>query len=113
LETGKPTARPSDIETGPQGVAAQGERVEGPATFKRQADYWTVAYRDSAFRLKDVKGLAYIAFLLAHPGERIHVHELIARVDGVADGGSELKAEVAREVSAARDLGDAGEVLDD
>ena len=79
-----------------------------PGVFRREADYWTIEYRGTTFRMKDVKGLAYIAFLLAHPGERIHVHELVARVDGVADAG----AASARELRATQDLGDAGVALD-
>jgi tetratricopeptide (TPR) repeat protein len=80
--------------------------------FRREGEFWTLAYRGSTFHLKDVKGLGYIAFLLAHPGERIHVHELIARVDGVAHAGSEMGAEVARDVPVTSGLGDAGSALD-
>ena len=71
-----------------------------------------VAYRGKTFRLKDAKGIAYIAFLLAHPGERIHVHELIARVDGAAGPSSAVVAEGSPEVYPTHDLGDAGEALD-
>jgi tetratricopeptide (TPR) repeat protein len=94
------------------GLSAAGESTEGPARFKREGEFWTLTYRGTTFRLKGVKGLAYIAFLLGHPGERIHVHELIARVDGVADRGSELGAESARVVPNNFDLGDAGDALD-
>src|SRR5262249_45760466 len=60
----------------------------------------------------DVKGLAYIAYLLAHPGERFHVRELIARVEGVANTHSELAAEISHQLRATQELGDAGETLD-
>jgi tetratricopeptide (TPR) repeat protein len=89
-----------------------GEGAEGPAMFRREGEFWTLGYRGTTFRLRDLKGLAYIAYLLAHPGERIHVHELIARVDGVAHTGSEMGAEVARDVPVTSGLGDAGSALD-
>jgi hypothetical protein len=102
----------SRIEAEQQSAAAPGESAEGPAIFKRTGEFWTLAYRGTSFQLKDVKGLAYIAFLLAHPGERFHVRELIARVEGPADTGSGITAEVSRELSTTHELGDAGDALD-
>lgn len=84
----------------------------GPAIFRKEGEFWTLAYRGATFRLKDVKGLAYIAYLLAHPGERIHVHELVARVDGVAVNDFAISAEVSGELSPMSELGDAGAALD-
>jgi hypothetical protein len=113
VENERQSSRPPPIDARPRSAAASGDSAEGPAIFRREGEYWTLAYRNSAFRLKNLKGLAYVAFLLTHPGDRIHVHELIARVDGVADGGgSELRAEVGREVFATHDLGDAGVAID-
>jgi hypothetical protein len=100
------------IEAGPQSPAALGEGVEEPAIFKRTGEFWTLTYRGRSFQLKDTKGLAYIVFLLAHPGDRFHVRELIARVEGLVDTGSAIIAEVSRELSTTHDLGDAGEALD-
>jgi hypothetical protein len=87
-ENERPTEMSTSIEAGR--VAGVGQSVDKRAVFKRKGEFWTIAYGAANFRLKDVKGLAYMAFLLAHPGERIHVHELIARVDGVADKVSDL-----------------------
>jgi hypothetical protein len=56
----------------------------------REGDYWTIAYRGSVVRLRDAKGLGYLARLFARPGVEIHALELV-------DGG---------------DLGDAGPALD-
>jgi hypothetical protein len=89
-----------------------GESAEGPAMFRREGEFWTLGYRGTTFRLRDLKGLAYIAYLLAHPGERIHVHELIAGVDGVAHAGSVMGAEVSRDIPVTSGLGDAGSALD-
>jgi hypothetical protein len=43
-----------------------------------EGDFWTVAYEGRVVRLKDVKGMHYLAQLLAHPGRRYHVCELAA-----------------------------------
>ena len=66
--------------------ASQSPRVESKliGTFRREGEFWTISYRDTTFRLKDAKGLRYIAYLLAHPGQRIHVYDLIEAVDGSA-----------------------------
>jgi len=50
--------------------------------FCREGDFWTVAYEGRVVRLKDVKGMHYLARLLAHPGRRFHVCELAAAVGG-------------------------------
>src|ERR1051325_11081953 len=46
------------------------------AVFAREGDVWTIAYRGRTFRLRHVKGLGYIAALLAQPGRELHVLEL-------------------------------------
>jgi tetratricopeptide (TPR) repeat protein len=112
VESARVASRFSPIEAGSKGGAGLGERSDGSAIFKREGDFWMLTYRGATFRLKDVKGLAYIAFLLAHPGERFHVRELIARVEGVAAAGSAVIAEVSPELSTTHDLGDAGDALD-
>jgi len=112
VESARAASQFSPIGAGSKGAAALGERTEGSAIFKREGEFWTLTYRGTTFRLKDSKGLAYIAFLLAHPGKRFHVRELIARVEGVAAPGSAVIAEVSPEVSTTHDLGDAGDALD-
>ena len=56
-------------------------------SFRREGDFWTISYLAGTFRLKDAKGLRYIAYLLARPGNRIHVYDLIEAVEGSAAGG--------------------------
>jgi tetratricopeptide (TPR) repeat protein len=46
------------------------------ATFRREGQYWTLRYRGCITRLHDLKGMRYIALLLAAPGRDIHVIEL-------------------------------------
>ena len=93
-------------------------RSTGPdeGVFRKEGDFWTITYGGRTFRLHDMKGLAYIAHLLSHAGERIHVHDLLAAVEGTAagDGRIRMAAERARQdgLEVVRELGDAGEALD-
>jgi DNA-binding SARP family transcriptional activator len=66
---------------------AQPRRPEGAhaaagAVFRREGDYWTLAYRGELARLRDTKGLGYLACLLRHPGREVHVLELVREVEG-------------------------------
>ena len=54
------SGRPDDAE-----LAVAGESA---AIFRREADSWRLAYRGAAVRLKDSKGLRYIAHLFRRPG---------------------------------------------
>ncbi len=58
------------------------------AIFRKEGEFWTVAYQGATFRLKDIKGLAYVAFLIAHPGEQFHAKDLAAIIEGSAGGQS-------------------------
>ena len=44
--------------------------------FRKEGDYWNVGYDGNAVRLKDTRGLGYIAHLLRHPGAEFHVLDL-------------------------------------
>jgi hypothetical protein len=48
------------------------------ATFRREGDYWTIAYGDRLVRMHDALGLRYLAVLLRQPGVRLHVSDLLA-----------------------------------
>jgi len=54
------------------------QRRSLPAVFQREGEYWTIAYDGAVVRLKDGKGLHYVACLLGHPGRPIHVDDLRA-----------------------------------
>jgi hypothetical protein len=92
----------------------------GSATvFRKEGDYWTVAFAGHVARLKDAKGLQYIAHLLRHPGQEFHVSQLIA---AIGDAGADLSPGAssgpidwdarASDAIHERGLGDAGPVLD-
>ncbi len=46
--------------------------------FRRQGRYWTATWEGMAVRLKDNKGMRYLAELIQRPGTAIHVAELLA-----------------------------------
>jgi hypothetical protein len=82
--------------------------------FRREGEYWTVAYDGAVVRLRDAKGLRHLARLLTHPGREFHAVDLEAAdrpaatatpvgPPGRAGGG---------ELAVRRDLGDAGALLD-
>jgi tetratricopeptide (TPR) repeat protein len=76
------------------------ERIEVAATetnvFRREGDYWSVVFEGRTVRVRDLKGMRYLAQLLAHPGREFHVLDLVA-----AETGQRMA------------LGDAGEILDE
>jgi pimeloyl-ACP methyl ester carboxylesterase len=89
------------------------------AIFRREGEYWTIAYGVHTFRLRDSRGLRYISQLLRYPGREFRANELEVRSEAgdalmVSSGGI---AEVTEEELADAGLhsdsaGDAGEMLD-
>ena len=49
---------------------------------RREGEYWSIAFAGEPFRLKDVKGLHYLAQLLRNPGREFHVLDLAAAGQG-------------------------------
>jgi hypothetical protein len=75
---------------------------------RREGDYWTVIFDGHIVRVRDVKGMRYLARLLADPGREYHVLDLVAaETDRDARLGSGQTADLRRSP-----LGDAGEILD-
>jgi predicted ATPase len=52
--------------------------------FRREGDVWAIAYDGTGIRLRDAKGLRYLARLLAEPGREVHVSDLAADGTGEA-----------------------------
>ena len=75
--------------------------------FRREGDYWTASWRENVVRLRDAKGLHYIAYLLAHPGRPVLASDLAA-----AGRGPWSRRAPAAPGGTAVDLGDAGALLD-
>jgi tetratricopeptide (TPR) repeat protein len=66
------------------------------AVFRREGEYWTIAYRGAAARLRHTAGLGHLARLLGNPGQELHALDLAG--DAARNG---------------RGGGDAGPVLDE
>lgn len=65
------TPRESELES---------EQEENANVFRREGDVWALTYQNETCRLKDAKGLRYLAFLLRYPGKEIYAGELLSRV---------------------------------
>ena len=64
-------------------LVSQADRSLGePYTFRKQGEYWAIRYEGLQFNLPNLKGLRYIACLLAAPGRELGVLELVSRVEG-------------------------------
>ncbi|HKA53807.1 MAG TPA: hypothetical protein VKJ47_09115, partial [Candidatus Binatia bacterium] len=80
--------------------------------FRREGDYWTIAYQGDDFRLKHIRGLAFIATLLRYPGREFHVLDLISNGKDQAPGISVTDpSQTSLDLYPSR-LSDAGELLD-
>ena len=76
--------------------------------FRREGDYWTVIFDGHTVRVRDLKGMHYLARLLADPGREFHVLDLVA-----AETGSAAHVDSGHTARLPRSaLGDAGEMLD-
>jgi tetratricopeptide (TPR) repeat protein len=73
--------------------------------FHHSGEHWTVGEGSTRLRLKDSKGMRYLAALLGRPACEIHVNELIGGDQGAARG---AEVDVAR-----RRLGDLRDALDE
>jgi tetratricopeptide (TPR) repeat protein len=78
------------------------------AVFSREGDYWSIGFEERTARIRDSKGLQYLALLLAEPGRELHVLDLVA----AARTGSDVPGDPAGTRLVA-DAGDAGELLDE
>jgi hypothetical protein len=76
-------------------------------SFRREGDYWSIVFEERTVRVRDLKGMRYLAHLLAHPGREFHVLDLVAAETGVAPVECGQAAGPLRST-----LGDAGELLD-
>jgi hypothetical protein len=73
-----------EIRSGASSSASYGDGATGCSSvngiFRKEGEYWTVGYSNRAFRLKDTKGLAYLAHLLRHPAIEFHVLDLVGGI---------------------------------
>src|SRR3984957_7188767 len=115
------SARSGSAVIGDSVTIARSARME-KGFFRKEGEYWTVGYGGKAFRLKDTKGLGYLAHLLRHPSVEFHVLDLAGGLPGQHDEdesdqsahglprGDENLEKAGIHIAS---LGDAGEMLDD
>src|SRR6266436_6180745 len=115
------TQHPEAVQTP---VPIQFRKTSSPeqAIFRKEGEYWTLGCGDKSFRLKDTKGLGYLAHLLRHPGVEFHVLDLAGGIAGQRDDdetgqsahglphGAEDLGKAGIYIGT---LGDAGEMLDE
>lgn len=99
ITVGNPVAEPVAASTAPACTAE--------AVFRLEGEVWTVAYAARVDRVRDRKGMRYLAELLRQPGRDVHVLELAALCDpppleGWAAGARELSE---AGMAATRDVG--------
>ena len=113
------SGRPGSAGVGDAGPSV---RVAQKGVFRKEGEYWTVGYGGNSFRLKDSKGLGYLAHLLRHPAVEFHVLDLVGGIashreedetgqsaQGLPRGDENLEKAGIHIGS----LGDAGEMLDE
>jgi tetratricopeptide (TPR) repeat protein len=99
----------NELDLGADSHGARAEPVAHPSaehTFRREGDYWLVEFDGPGVRVRDTKGMQYLARLLASPGHELHVLDLAgaaATAPGDAPPGTDLPSE---------GLGDSGARLD-
>src|SRR5712671_5701573 len=52
------------------------------AIFRKEGEFWAIGYGKKSFRLKNTKGLGYLAHLLCHPAVEFHVLDLAGGAAG-------------------------------
>jgi tetratricopeptide (TPR) repeat protein len=93
-------ARPDTLDTQPDA---------GINVFRREGDYWSVVFERRTVRVRDLKGMRYLARLLADPDREYHALDLAAAESGT---GAHTDASRAAGLPSST-LGDAGEMLDE
>lgn len=100
------------VATGGEAEGTPSEAVEPavPSVFRRERVYFSIAFEGESFRLRDTKGLRYLAHLLAHPGREVHAIDLVV----AGKGDPHPAGPAAGRTTEGVDLGagGAGEVLD-
>ena len=72
--TGDPKARARSprVAVDPGGNSRPADQV-----FRRDGDFWTIAYAGKEIRLRDLRGLHYLAALLREPNRELHATDLV------------------------------------
>ena len=77
--------------------ATDEQPVASANVFRREGDYWSVIFDGHTVRVRDLKGMRYLARLLADPGREYHVLDLVAAETG---GGAACRRSAGRRPAA-------------
>jgi hypothetical protein len=95
-------------EPAPQTTRQVDDRQRVPNVLHQQGDYWSVSFEGHTVAVRDLKGLHYLARLLADPGREFHVLDLVA---SGGDPDASLAVTTDPELTPS-DWGDSGPLLD-
>jgi hypothetical protein len=98
---------------GARDAASSPEPTHGAYVLRREGEYWSIRFDRDAFRLRDSKGLRYLAQLLGSPGREFLALELMTA--GVGSGSERTAPRVRgqrREPGLRLSSGRTGEILD-
>src|SRR5262249_24023564 len=101
------STRPEHAALHPHAPAGRATACAGGEVFRREGDYWTITYAGMTVRLRDARGLHYLAQLLHAPGRELHATDLVAISGGLGNG-----TRLAGELRVVPGLGDPGVPLD-
>ena len=102
---------PGPAESGDtSGTPAEQERTT--AVFRHEGEYWTMTFAGHTVRVREAKGFHHVALLLRHPGEPLHVTEIVQVGTHGAVPREARSATSDDALAVSRDLGDAGAILD-
>ena len=117
---------PTDKPSSASGSAGTDNPSTAPAPqkgiFYKEGEYWTIGFVGNTLRLKDSKGLGYLAHLLRHPSVEFHVLDLAGGIAGERDDDETSQStrglprgaeDLEKGGLHVTNLGDAGEMLDE
>src|SRR5680860_1157648 len=105
IETAPPVSPPAHVQ---RHDAADEQPTASVNAFRREGDYWSVIFEGHTVRMRDLKGMRYLARLLGEPGREYHVLDLVA-----AETGRDARVGTGQGANLPHSaLGDAGEILD-
>jgi hypothetical protein len=110
-ELGEAAGGAAGVEEAPR-AAARGSTAPATAVLRREGDVWVFEYEERPVRIRDSKGMRYLARLLAAPGAELHALDLVSGGGGGGGGGDGGAAAADAGLEARADAGDAGPLLD-
>ncbi len=106
----------SDAVFSPPSLSSTIPRPQSPTPniFRLEGEYWTVSFAGATCRLKEARGLHYIAHLLQHPHQEVHVLTLIAVRADLSEEAVEVQLfqDPSLPFDRIEGCSDAGEILD-